>query len=135
MTNNEAIDLMYALALETLTNSGITVIVWPNVENKLTDDLWARVSVNSGGGDQSSLSDDVGNRIWTVTGTLYVECFVAVGGSTRAHTDVADSLVSAFRSATHPVLFYRRPRSLESKPDGGFLRQVFMVDFEYDTIG
>jgi hypothetical protein len=135
MTNNEAIDILYALVLETLTSVGVEVIVWPNVENKLSSDLWARVSVQSGGGDQNSLSDDTGNRIWTVTGTLYVECFIAVGGSTRAHTDVSDALVAAFRIARHPVIFYRRPRSLESKPDGGFLRRVFMVDFEYDTIG
>lgn len=134
MNKLEAHDLMFALVKTTLEANSLEDISWPNVEFTIPSDNWARVSTVSGGDDQNSLSDRIGQRIWNNTGTLYVECFSPIGSSAIAPEEFCEYLVGAFRSANHGSLFYRRPKSVESKPDGGFLKQVFMVDYEYDSI-
>lgn len=131
----EAQDTMFGLVKSTLENNDLEEISWPNIQFQIPAlASWARVSTVSGGGDQNSLSDRIGQRIWNNTGTLYVECFVPIGSSATAHIELVQALVDAFRSANHNDIFYRRPKSVESKIDGGFLKQVFMVDYEYDSV-
>lgn len=138
MTHLEALDLMFGLVKDTWDASSsvpnATGICWPDVAFTKPSSEWVRVTVVSGGGDQSSLADTTGQRKWDTTGTLYVECFSPIGIDPQRVIELASAFQAAFRAARHENLFYRRPKMVEAKPDGGYSKHIFMVDFEYTTV-
>lgn len=134
MTKLEALDLIYGLVKSTWEGMSEGTISWPDVIFDIPNSEWARVTTVSGGGDQSSLSDDSSRKLWTITGTLYVECFSPIGIGPQRPSELASGFVTAFRTVSNPQIFYRRPRQVEAKPDGAFSKELFLVDFEYTTV-
>jgi len=114
---------------------GTKKAIYPNVPDTIPTGnvLWARVTVLTANGSQSSLAGDTGDTLFDNTGTLWIQVFAPVGDGDVAGLTAAQSVVDAYRKARGHV-WYRNIRMNEMGADGAFTRFDVKADFQYTDV-
>lgn len=131
---DEATDEMLTVFKDAWDLTGYAA-VWSDIPGSVpqTEEPWARVTVRHADGGQTSLANAQGARMFTHTGTLWVQLFVPMGqGGTKGY-ELAQLVLSAYRSARGAV-WYRNHRHREAGKSGAFEQVNCLIDFSYDTI-
>jgi hypothetical protein len=83
---------------------------------------------------QVSLANDVGQKRWNPTGTLWIQIFAKVGDGLATAYSLAQTVVDAYRVARGGAVWYRNPRLNEVGTTGGHEQINVLVDFSYDDV-
>lgn len=97
---------------------------------------WCRVTLRHAGGAQASLTGPLeGVKRFTNTGALFLQLLAPVGGGKQRLYLLAQELVTAYRTAKHPNVWFRNVRIDDDIPSRGPWAQINVnVDFTYDKI-
>lgn len=97
---------------------------------------WCRVTLRHSGGGQVSLTGPLEQvKRFDNTGTLFLQLMAPVGNGKEGLYGLAQSLVSAYRTARHSNIWFRNVRIDDNVPTRGPWAQInVIVEFTYDTI-
>lgn len=120
----------------------IPEVRWQNIEKSPIPDaskFWARVSLQSGGERQATLTTDcsvAGKRRYRCDGRVVVQIFCPKSLSTSAATgqQLADLAKNAFRKAPESNLNFYDAWIKELSPEAEYYRFNVIADFQYDEI-
>lgn len=111
-------------------------VVWTDQPDNVPDtiDPWARVTLHHSIGRQSSLSNELGKRLFTNEGTLVIQVFAPMNDSLNLCYSLAQSLIDIYSAAHSDDVWFRFPRIREIGPSGDFMQVNVLVDFNYDDV-
>lgn len=94
---------------------------------------WARVTVRHNRGDQETLSNPIGQRLFSRDGLVIVQIFTPVGAGLRKSDTLAKVVSDALEGKTTPSgVWFRNVRLREIGPDGSFFQTNVIGEFEYN---
>lgn len=98
-----------------------------------TETPWARVTIRHNRGEQETLANALGNRLFMRDGLITVQVFTPSGkGLTRAY-ELAKVAADAFEGrATPGGVWFKNVRLREIGPDGNWFQVNVIADFEYN---
>ncbi len=108
---------------------------WPDQPGDIpgTETPWARVTLRHTNGQQASLSGEVGTKLYTNSGTLFIQVFTPIGGDMVDGYTLAQQVTNAYRDAKLDVWF-RNTRMKEIGASGAFQQINVLTDFQYDDV-
>ena len=136
MTPLEAKDEILAIFKTTWDDTGYTA-VYDDQHGQPPDakQPWARVTLqHDDNGGQTSLSNGVGNRIFTQTGLLTVQVFVPIADGLEQNYELSHRILSAYSPRQGASVWYTRQRLKEAKANGGFSQINVIINFSYDDL-
>ncbi len=133
MTADEARDEMLAVLKAAWDTTSVPANVsYPDKPfTPPADAAWARATIRTATGRQSSLGGAMGAKRYTQTGTLWVQVFAPAGDGMVTAYALAQTVVNAYRTARGTV-WYRNPRWQEVGASGAFEQVNCLIDFTYD---
>lgn len=137
MTTQEAVDIILTV-FRNVWNP-LYYVQWPDIVGEKPEPVdgsespWARVALKHEGSKQTSLSGELGTRIFTSKGFVVITLFIPIAmGSVSTYT-IAESIRNAYRDARTAVWF-TNARFTESGSAGVFKVVNVLIDFEYDEV-
>lgn len=106
-----------------------------------TEKHWARISIQTVGENQTSLSTSegaAGQKRYTAYGLIFVQIFSprSLNNGFDKGLQLADIAKNAFRGKTTPgKIWFRNVRVNELEPENSFYRLNVVAEFEYDEQG
>lgn len=97
-----------------------------------TEKPWTRVTIRHNRGEQETLVNSLGNRLFLRDGLITIQIFTPRGaGLTKAY-ELAKVAADAFEGkATPKGVWFRSVRLREVGPDGNWFQVNVIADFEY----
>jgi hypothetical protein len=95
---------------------------------------WARVTVMHATGNQKSLSNAIGKRRFRATGTVIAQIFTPIGDGSVAEYGIAQAVLTAYRIAQDPDVWFRNTRLNERPSEGSFAQTNVLSEFVYDDV-
>lgn len=110
--------------------------VYSDLESKppTSETVWARATIRHRSGDQASLSDSNGQRIWDNDGGVVIQIFSPVGDGLKSGYAAVNNVVNAYRTAKLAEVWFRNPRFREAGNDGAFDMIIFECNFTYTDV-
>lgn len=135
MTPRDAVSEMLAIFKTVWDDTGYTAIYTDVAGSKPTvQEPWARVTVRHALGAQASLSDENGLKVYTQTGTIFIQLFAPQGVGQVTCRDLAQPLLVAYSKNGGGSVWYRNQRMKEIGSDGAFDNSNVLIDFTYDDL-
>ena len=91
---------------------------------------WARLSVRHARGQQETLPNPLGNRLFRRDGVIIIQIFTPLGNGLALSDQLAKLVMDAYESSSTSVLF-RNVQLNEIGPDGNWYQVNVVVEFEY----
>lgn len=100
-----------------------------------TAPLWARLSVTHFHGQQSSLSNHIGQRVFDRRGVVTVQLFGLAGSGLSTVHPLVMLAVDAFEGkSTAGAVWFRNVRAIEGPSEDKWVEVNVLADFEYSQI-
>lgn len=94
---------------------------------------WARVFIRHNQGDQETLSNPIGTRLFRRDGIINVQIFTATGDGLKTSDALAKIVADAYEGkATSNGVWFKNVRLRENGVDGNWYQVNVLIDFEYN---
>ena len=93
---------------------------------------WARVTIRHNRGDQETLSNPFGSRLFRRDGLVFVQIFTPVGNGLEQADALAKIALDAYEGkSSQNGVWFRNVRYREVGPDGNWYQVNVIAEFEY----
>lgn len=97
-----------------------------------TTSAWGRLTVRHNLGDQTTLSNPLGQKLFRRDGILTVQVFTPAGAGLRLADTLAKVVADALEGQSTPGgVWFRKVRIKEEGPDGAWYQLNVVAEFEY----
>lgn len=135
MSPQDAIREMLSIFKAVWDDQGYTAIYTDVTGSKPSvQEPWARVTVKHALGAQSSLADATSKKLFTETGTIFIQVFAPQGAGQVSSRSLAHLIRVAYCQNGGGEVWYRNQRLKEIGSDGAFDNTNCLIDFTYDDL-
>lgn len=100
-----------------------------------TSTPWARMTIRHESGEQDTLSNPLGNKLFSRRGVLIVQLFTPRGKGLQSADTLAKVFMDAYEGkSTSGGVWFRNARYREIGPDGNWYQTNVTLDFEYTEL-
>ncbi len=135
MSPQDAVREMLSIFKAVWDDQGYTAIYTDVAGSKPTvQEPWARVTVRHNDGGQKTLGDQSTKRVFTDTGTIFIQVFAPQGAGHVSSRSLAHLVRTAYCQTGGGSVWYRNQRLKEIGGDGAFDNTNVLIDFTYDDL-